>query len=637
MSTLPLNPRLALTIALLAGISPGAIGADQILIFAGQSNMQGKGTSNTAGSMSASDKAVIPNVYGFYSNGYDTGTGPDPWGGNLYPAPSYNFWRNWATWQLPSPGPNGVYAAGGSWQPYAYWRQSWTGSGGYAYNKGTDGSFWHIGLNPGEPWSNSRQFTSGEPVQEYGPEYTVAKTLHAARPGDTFCIVKYAPGGTSLGGDWQLNDPWGCYVAMREWVQAAQAQRPGAQIAGFFWLQGESDALSAPYSAAYQANLSALINKVRTDFSVPTLPVVIAKIHPGHPTWNYGTIWAGTNGPSQIAAVRNAQTALANPANKIATVETSDLNLLLAEWNQKRGGGADRNDAVLADVRNVNGLAPVHFDAAGIRTIGSRMGDAWLAMTTATPAVPQIQLGSASVSVAEGGSANISVRLSSQPTSDVTVTVAITGDGSLAIGSGSSLVFTTTNWNTPQLTQITAAQDADTANGTATVTASATGLTNVSATATEIDDDAVSLVTSATTANVTEGGTVTFTVSLSIQPTTTTAVTISRTAGDSDIAVTGGSMLSFTTTNWATPQTVTIAAAEDADSASGVATITISSPGLVSRTITVSENDNDPVVGGGGGGVGTRNKGSSGGCGMGGGLALLIGAALFSLGLRRRR
>jgi hypothetical protein len=40
---------------------------------------------------------------------------------------------------------------------------------------------------------------------------------------------------------------------------------------------------------------------------------------------------------------------------------------------------------------------------------------------------------------------------------------------------------------------------------------------------------------------------------------------VARTAGDSNITVTGGASLTFTTTNWATHQTVTLAAAEGLD------------------------------------------------------------------------
>ncbi len=76
-------------------------------------------------------------------------------------------------------------------------------------------------------------------------------------------------------------------------------------------------------------------------------------------------------------------------------------------------------------------------------------------------------------------------------------------------------------------------------------------------------------------------------------PTANVAVTVARTAGDTDISVSGGSSLTFTPANWSTAQTVTLAAAKDADSANGVATVSVSAANAATRTITATEVDND--------------------------------------------
>lgn len=94
------------------------------------------------------------------------------------------------------------------------------------------------------------------------------------------------------------------------------------------------------------------------------------------------------------------------------------------------------------------------------------------------------------VNVPEGGSANVAVHLSQQPTASVTVTTArTTGDTDLTVGTGATRTFTTANWNTPQTVTFNAAEDTDSANGTATFTASATGQTSATITATEGDND----------------------------------------------------------------------------------------------------------------------------------------------------
>ena len=346
-----------------------------LLIFAGQSNMEGKGTSNTASKLTDKEKAVIPNVKGFYSNALLAGYAPDPWGLKLYDVKG-KFWFNWATWK-----DKAYPAINGTWQEYAYWRNSWKGA--HDYDHGDKGEFWYLGLNPGEPWSNAAKFTSGEDVREYGPEYEVARAVAAAHPKAKIYIVKYAPGGTALADQWDLNDTWkgyGAYAAMKQWVDLALAAEPKAKVAGFFWLQGESDAIKGDYAKDYESNLTELVSKVRKDFNVPKLPVVIAKIHPGHAERNYGVVWSG--GKKGIDTVRAAQAKVAAAVGNAEVVETSDLKLLTKEWNQKKGKERKTfNDAVLVDLMEKEKyLAPVHFDAEGIRTIGKRMATAWLAL-----------------------------------------------------------------------------------------------------------------------------------------------------------------------------------------------------------------------------------------------------------------
>jgi hypothetical protein len=73
-------------------------------------------------------------------------------------------------------------------------------------------------------------------------------------------------------------------------------------------------------------------------------------------------------------------------------------------------------------------------------------------------------------------------------------------------------------------------------------------------------------------------------------------VTVTCTAGtgDADITVVAGTgTKTFTSANFATPQNVTLAAAEDADQANGQRTITCASTGLASVNVTATEMDND--------------------------------------------
>ncbi|GAA3049845.1 glycoside hydrolase family 48 protein [Kitasatospora albolonga] len=86
--------------------------------------------------------------------------------------------------------------------------------------------------------------------------------------------------------------------------------------------------------------------------------------------------------------------------------------------------------------------------------------------------------------------------------------------------------------------------------------------------------------------SVTQGGTGTVAVKLSAQPAANVTVTTARTSGNSGLSVSGGASLTFTPANWATAQTVTVAA--DASS-TGAATFTATAGGHTAATVTVTE------------------------------------------------
>jgi hypothetical protein len=97
------------------------------------------------------------------------------------------------------------------------------------------------------------------------------------------------------------------------------------------------------------------------------------------------------------------------------------------------------------------------------------------------------------------------------------------------------------------------------------------------------------IMVSRSTVSINEGTSENITVWLSESPVSGVSVSVSRQSGDSDISVTAGASLLFTTSNWNVPQTVTLSAAVDADLLNGSAIFQLSGPGLVSNTIAASE------------------------------------------------
>ncbi len=101
------------------------------------------------------------------------------------------------------------------------------------------------------------------------------------------------------------------------------------------------------------------------------------------------------------------------------------------------------------------------------------------------------------------------------------------------------------------------------------------------------------LVVTPTTVSVPEGGTATYSVRLQAQPTSNVTVTSTAGSGDTNLTVSSGASLTFTTSNWATAQNVTLAAAQDSDSVNGSRTIAVASSGLAGISVTANEADDD--------------------------------------------
>ena len=230
-----------------------------------------------------------------------------------------------------------------------------------------------------------------------------------------------------------------------------------------------------------------------------------------------------------------------------------------------------------------------------------------------------LMLSATSLAVNENASGTYTVALSSQPTTNVTVTVGgATGDISVdtdpaTTDDQTTLTFTPTNWSTARMVTVKAADDDDAVTDTAvTLTHTASGgdyasLTgpSLSVTITENDTRGVTLSTTTTTLTVNEKETESYTVVLNSEPTGDVTVTIGGTDNtditvDTDPATTGDqTTLTFTPTNWSTPRMVMVAAADDDDAVNdAVVTLTHTASGGdyasltgPSLSVTIIEND----------------------------------------------
>ena len=203
-----------------------------------------------------------------------------------------------------------------------------------------------------------------------------------------------------------------------------------------------------------------------------------------------------------------------------------------------------------------------------------------VAVTVTDDDTAGVTVSASTLTVAEGGSATYTVVLDAQPTSDVVIGVTKTGSTDVTV-SPATLTFTTSNWSTAKTVRVAAAQDDDAVDDAASIAhavdaaRSADEYDNVSiagVAVTVTDDDTAGVTVSASSVTVTEGGSGTYTVKLNLQPTSDVVINVTK-SGSSDVTV-SPARLTFTTANWSTAQTVTVAAAQDADAVDDAASIT---------------------------------------------------------------
>ena len=171
----------------------------------------------------------------------------------------------------------------------------------------------------------------------FGPEVSFAHAMAKSFPDDDIRLVKYAASGTALYNDWApTNGPQ--YRTFITTAKAAladlDANKVVYSVSGMLWLQGESDA-GEKQGEEYEKNLTAFITHMRSIFTTPEMPFIIARVRD-----HYGK-------GAQANMVRDAQERLAQTMRRVAWFDTDDCSMVNAG----------------------------HYDSAGLIEIGKRFAD----------------------------------------------------------------------------------------------------------------------------------------------------------------------------------------------------------------------------------------------------------------------
>ena len=253
------------------------------------------------------------------------------------------------------------------------------------------------------------------------------------------------------------------------------------------------------------------------------------------------------------------------------TVNVSSLTFTSANWNLAQTVTLTGVDDFVQDGNVAYTIQTAAASSADLNYNGLNASDVTVTNQDNDSAAIVVSPTGGLTTTETGGTATFNVVLTSQPTANVSLTLASsnTAEGTL---SASSLTFTSGNWNVAQTVTVTGVDDSvqDGNIGYTVITGSATsgdsnynGLNPSDVTLANLDDDTAGITVTPTSGLTTTeaGGSATFTVVLNSQPTANVTLTLS--SSNSAEATESPSSLVFTSANWNVAQTVTVTGVDD--------------------------------------------------------------------------
>ena len=289
-----------------------------------------------------------------------------------------------------------------------------------------------------------------------------------------------------------------------------------------------------------------------------------------------------------------------------------DVNMVSIVWRELSPGEPHPGyDLDSADGWSVSTSCGFYIDAEDRWVPCGGNGSGYIEVRGSTALVPDIGVSPASLEVTEFGKGAFEVALASEPAADVTVDLSV-GGGLTVLPA--SLSFTSADWDAPQTVTVSALSfDLPNAvSPTETVSlavadGSSPEYLRGAAAGVEVTVVAgvVGATVSETSLDIDESGSGTYTVALGARPASDVVIDVALDDdSDSDVTVLPTS-LTFTTTDWQDPKTVTVSAADDTDSTDDTATVTHTVDDdqsdndyddLVIASVAVSVQDDDPTV-----------------------------------------
>ena len=209
-----------------------------------------------------------------------------------------------------------------------------------------------------ENMNRSDGWTTLQPVDNVvGPElsfgYMVSDQIEAP-----IAIIKCASGGTTLGADWNPDDPTGFKLyplalqLVKDSLQALDDKRIKYRVEGFMWHQGENDMFNDGFRDNYAANLKNFIASWRRDLNVPELDFYIGELC-------CKTIW-GMDNRSNMYAISVAQKQVCDEDEHVQYIPTNHVGV-----TTKGGNGLHYHYGSLGQLEHGHNYATAYLKTIG--------------------------------------------------------------------------------------------------------------------------------------------------------------------------------------------------------------------------------------------------------------------------------
>ncbi|WP_395142270.1 sialate O-acetylesterase, partial [Armatimonas sp.] len=161
------------------------------------------------------------------------------------------------------------------------------------------------------------------PLASFGPELTFARRVKKY-DNSPLAIIKSAIGGTTAAYDWNPDAPENgqklyprTLQLVREALAALDKQGVRYQFEAVLWHQGENDMLDRKINTAYAANLTTILQRLRTDLKLSKLKWFLGEV-------SEKGIW-GMDNRANLAILREQQELLLQADSLLRWVPTSHL------------------------------------------------------------------------------------------------------------------------------------------------------------------------------------------------------------------------------------------------------------------------------------------------------------------------